>query len=306
MRNDVDKPVMVAVGGREADSAAIGFGLAEARRRESAVELVHVVPGGAPLTPLAGIGMAELRDAGREVLDRALAKAAELADDVEVSGILLAGSPVREITAAGSTAQLVVVGRSVHRGPLAPWSGRTAVGVCSHSHVPVVVVPGGWEPTDQPATVVVGVAADTLGVDDLGAVLLDAVERGTRVVVVHAWHVPDPYVDLASDRTHSQDWELEGGETVADLLDRAVPGHAESSIETSIRHGYPGRVLLEAAAEADLVVLPRRRHLLSSDGHLGSTAREVIHRSQTPVLVLPAPEPEHRRLRARHLEQAAT
>ncbi|QZY30361.1 universal stress protein [Nocardioides coralli] len=278
-------PVMVAVGG-SADEAAIAFGVAEARRRGAGLQLAHVVPIHLPLGPLGSLGALEFREIGEQVLQKAKELVADLAPELEVSTRLGHGSPVRELCASSADAQLVVVGRGRHRGPLAAWSGRTAVGVSSHSSAPVAVVPAGWTagPLD---TVLVGVTAETLGVDALGETLADLSSRGASLVALHSWVVPDPYVDIAALRTHSRDWEEEGERTVTEVLEAALQAHPETKVDIEVRHGYPGQVLIEAAADADLVVLPRRRHLLAVHGHLGSTARELIHRLTTPVLVLP-------------------
>lgn len=303
------KPVVVAVGGRKSDAAALAYGVAEARRRETSLELVHVVPGGTALSPMAGVALLEMQRVGREVLQRAGVTTAETAPDLDVRTTLRNGSPTHEIAHVGESAQLVIIGRSGRHSPRAAWSGRTAVGVSAHSHVPVLVVPDTAEPSETLSTVVVGLTADAVGLQWLGAALAEAVDRGATVTAVHAWNVPDPYVDIVSERAQAQEWEEDGTRIASEVLGEALPEGGSESIEVAIRHGSPARVLLEAAEDADLLVLPRRRHVLLHLGHLGSTARGLIHQSTTPVLVLPAPEPEHRLrrgLRRRHAEESAS
>jgi len=281
--------VLVAVGGDDADAGAIAYGVREARRRDAELFLVHAVPTHLALTPMAAMSVMELREVGHDVLRQAGYLVKELAGDVAVRAELWQGSAVREVAEAAEQAQLVVVGRAEHAGGGAPWPGRTATGLATHCHVPVAVVPVGFgSPGEQPARVVVGVGPEPLDPEGLGEALADLARTGARIRAVHAWSVPDPYLDLAARRLEDHAWEEEAAVAVDHLLGTVLAGRPEVDVERVVSHGPAAQVLLDAAAGADLLVLPRRRHLLMAHGHLGSTAREVLSRSTVPVLVLPA------------------
>ena len=58
----------------------------------------------------------------------------------------------------------------------------------------------------------------------------------------------------------------------------------EARIE--VRRGQPARVIADASAESDLLVIGRRRHTFPV-GRLGSTGRALLRESHCPIEVLP-------------------
>jgi hypothetical protein len=70
---------------------------------------------------------------------------------------------------------------------------------------------------------------------------------------------------------------------VADWSDR-FPG---VELTVTVAHGRPAQVVLDAAADADVVVVGRHRRDLEHVARLGPTAREVIAQSDIPVEVVP-------------------
>jgi nucleotide-binding universal stress UspA family protein len=284
-----NRPVLVAVSGSNADEAAITTGVAEARERGVNLVLVHSVPAQVALSPIAGEAVVELREIGRKVLADAEAEVRELAPDLAVTTAMPSGSPVREIAHVADDAQLVVVGRAVHHGLRGPLSGRTALGVASHAKVPTLMVPESWRPTENaPDRVIVGVAAAPLGVKNLGAALEEYRDEGASILAVHAYQVPDAYRDFMTDRTLDRGWEKDATRVVSEVLGEALEGREDVPVEIVVQHSSPGQALLEVAEGADMVVLMRRKHLMAPSGHLGSTARDVVHRANVPVLILPA------------------
>jgi len=51
-------------------------------------------------------------------------------------------------------------------------------------------------------------------------------------------------------------------------------------------HGHPDQVLLEAAADADLLVVGSRGHGSVADALLGSVGQYCIHHAHCPVLIM--------------------
>jgi len=66
------------------------------------------------------------------------------------------------------------------------------------------------------------------------------------------------------------------------------------AVETSFTHGQPARVLIDAATDADLLMIARHQRDLRHLVRLGPTLRAVLGASDVPVEVVPltgAPTP---------------
>jgi hypothetical protein len=75
---------------------------------------------------------------------------------------------------------------------------------------------------------------------------------------------------------------------VAPLVAGVRRRHPDLSVDTEVRRGRAGQVLVEATGTATLLVVGRRD--LASGGP-GATVHSVLHRVQVPVLTVPVPVP---------------
>ena len=288
-------PVVLAADGTPSSEGALRYAVQEAVARRAGLRIVHVNPMGMPVPPLrpmpafrppvpSGLSMH-----ARTVLERTAEEALDLAPDLAVSTVLAEGGRVRGIVDGAADAQLVVVGRETRHGMERVLTGATTAGVASHARCPVVVVPGDWQPrtsADGGGDVVVGIRR----ADDAAALMTAAyawaMPRGASITVVHAWELPDPYLDRIEGRTHADEWQALGGE----LLDEALADwqdHPDVAVKTRVVHGHAASVLVAAANAADLVVV-RRAHEHRPFDHLGATVRAVLLASPAPVEVVPA------------------
>lgn len=287
---DSRHPVVVGVDGLERTAGALAYAAREARAQGAVLRLVHVLPAYLPTPATLPVTPEDLREVGVRVLDRARHLVAEMQPEVRVETDLRVGWRPSEIVDGAADALLVVVGRAELRGPFQLWTGSTAAAVCARASSPVAVVPQDWRPDeDRHHRIVLGVRS---GTDDgalLGPVFAHAEAHGATLVAVHAWHVPDPYVDLVEARTHEDDWVAEGTQTVERVLAPGRAGHPTVPVEIRVVHGRPAQVLHDAANDADLVVVLRRRHPLLPAGHLGGTARALVRTSPVPLLVVAPP-----------------
>jgi nucleotide-binding universal stress UspA family protein len=117
-------------------------------------------------------------------------------------------------------------------------------------------------------------------------------EHGSRVVLVHAYHLPVEFQQLEGAYLPPDFWtnvKTEAQQTLerhaAALRERGI------EVETVVREGYPATVILEEAEErrADLIVIGTRglsglKHLL-----LGSIAERVVQKAPCPVLTVKTP-----------------
>ena len=119
-----------------------------------------------------------------------------------------------------------------------------------------------------------------------------AKQHGSRVVLVHAYHLPVEFQQLEGAYLPPDFWS-----NVKSEAQQTLERHAESlrehgiEVESVVREGYPATVILEEAEqrEADLIVIGTRglsglKHLL-----LGSIAERVVQKAPCAVLTVKAP-----------------
>jgi len=102
-------------------------------------------------------------------------------------------------------------------------------------------------------------------------------------------------LDYAEDRSLvDKARELAQAET-----DQVMAGLGESrpeSVTVRAVHGYPAEELINASADADVIVLGRRGAGGFSRHPLGSVSTQVVHHAHCPVLLLPV-DPAHKQSR---------
>lgn len=119
-----------------------------------------------------------------------------------------------------------------------------------------------------------------------------AEEHGSKVVLLHAYHLPVEFQQLEGAYLPDDFWATVKAETEQSLARYAGRLRERGlDVETLAREGYPATVIEEEAERqhADLVVIGTRglsglKHLL-----LGSIAERVVQRCPCPVLAVKTP-----------------
>ena len=248
--------------------------------------MVHVSPG----LFLDGSGdvTAAVEALAGSILADARSQVRELAPGVPVSEAHRIGGRAAGIAAEAGPRDVVVVGRSRHRGTRWLPTGGLPAGIAARREGPVLVVPEDAPSVDHPWRVVVADRATGAPAPGLAGLFDWADTHGASLAVVHGWWVPDPYVDLAEQRTHAVEHEERSVRAIEQTLAPHHAAHPGVPVEIRVRHGRPAHVLLEEVREADLLVLPRHRGAGVLPGHVGSTVRELLRECAVPVLLLPA------------------
>jgi nucleotide-binding universal stress UspA family protein len=116
-----------------------------------------------------------------------------------------------------------------------------------------------------------------------------ASRTGARIRAVHVWEYP-----VVGDFTGmvvlpEKDALVEGAQAVLDnALSRAgLP--AGVTVERQTVEGPPARTLIDAASDADLLVVGARGHGGFLGLLLGSVATQAVHHARIPVVVVPTP-----------------
>jgi nucleotide-binding universal stress UspA family protein len=282
--------VVLATEGTLASDGALHFAVSQAVARSADLRILHVIPMAVPVPPLRPIEPEDLEPHARGVLAQAAREARNLAPHLSVSTMLAHGSRVRAIVDGSTDAQLVVVGRETSHGLERLLTGATTAGVASNAHCSVVVVPGDWRPrsdAEAGGTLVVGIRRPDDAPHLLTAAYDQAVMLDATITVVHAWDLPDSYLDLLETRSHADEWQARGAQLIENALGDWRDKHPHVPIETRVLHGHAATVLVNAAKGADLLVV-RRAHEHRPFDHLGATVRAVLLASPAPVEVVSA------------------
>ena len=233
-----------------------------------------------------------LRIEGRRRTDLALVKARRLAPDLDVRVHLSLGNAHEVLLDSLTGAHLLVVG-SRGRGRFASLLlGSVSVGVSAHSSCPVAVVREAERRDPQSrfaGRVVVGVDGSEASMAALDAAFELASARRQPLAVVHAWGAALLYRDLT---TH--DVVLETTDEHERIVAESLAGFAEKYPEVTVTvhqdEGDPGRTVVAASHDADLVVVGSRGRGDAVATLFGSVSRHVVENAHCPVVVVRRPD----------------
>ncbi|RPK80667.1 universal stress protein [Streptomyces sp. ADI98-10] len=289
----MSRPVTAGVDGSPAAVAAAVWAAGEAVLREVNLRIVYADQSQGPATARSGS-----LEARSHWADDLLAEAAEAVrrehPSLETESRRRSGQPSEVLADEAAEAGLLVLGSrglGVLRGFLLGSVGTATISVTEH---PVVLVRARERPDAADGAVPAGPARDVVvgvDLDQFFAPLLDfafqeASLRGDRVLVLYGWSIM-PVVRDASALIAA---EREMGPSLARRLTEALKPWRQRfpSVEVAEQSpiGGPARLLLQAAAAADLVVVGRRVRKGPLGAHIGSVTHALIHHCPAPVAVI--------------------
>jgi nucleotide-binding universal stress UspA family protein len=142
-------------------------------------------------------------------------------------------------------------------------------------------------------TIVVGVDGSEGALDALRYAVREAKRKGARLRVVAVWHVP-PAAYGGVGFVPPYDPRVAFKDGVAESLDRAVESLGEEAdgieVERVLVEGHAAKVLLDAAREADLLVVGSRGLGGFTGLLLGSVSQECAHHAPCPIVIVPHDE----------------
>lgn len=139
-----------------------------------------------------------------------------------------------------------------------------------------------------PGRIVVGVDGSPAAEEALRWAVRQGQLTGLPVTAVTSWDYPLDYGVGAYD---AFDWQANGRDVLHATVEKVLgPGGARQVTE-QLTKGHPARVLLDAAADADLLVVGSRGHGGFVGLLLGSVSAKVAEHATCPVLVVH--EPSH-------------
>ncbi|WP_084965396.1 universal stress protein [Thermoactinospora rubra] len=275
--------IIVGVDGSAASMRAVEWAAREAALRGQPLKILHAAlrwEHHLPLVPQPPRWDAELAVAAQRMLDHAASRAREFCSDVAAE--IADGGAADVLLAASRDAAMVAVGSRGRGGFAELLLGSVGRRLVDRASCPVAIVRNQHAPTGEVAVGVTGSA-------DEDAVLTFAFEeaqlRGSTLRAVHAWTHP---ATRAPGDMQPLVYDVEGiGQEETRLLAERLAGRREKypdvGLVEDVVHEHPGRALIRASAQADLVVAGTRRGLLGP----GTVTHAVTHHAVAPVVAVP-------------------
>ncbi|HEX5468720.1 MAG TPA: universal stress protein [Gaiellaceae bacterium] len=138
-------------------------------------------------------------------------------------------------------------------------------------------------------TIVVGIDGSEHSERALDWAIAEAKIRGTRLELVAAWHVP-PAIYMGPGFTPPIDESVESAfrEVAEEVVGKAA-GRARAAgveAETRLEHGQAAEVLVEASADADLLVVGSRGRGGFAGLLLGSVSTQCAHHASCALVIV--------------------
>lgn len=292
----IDPRITVGVDGSTGAAAAVRWAAKIASRRHLELRIVHGLQvaglyyGGG----LSGIGAETLFDAiladGQRAVADARTAALSVDNELVITSEVPNDPPVPRLIDESRHARMLVVGATGSGGFTGMLVGGTAASVVAHAHCPVAVVRGRHGSTAVPDSgpVAVGVDGSPNSEQALAIAFEEASLRAAPLVAVHAW------TDLTYEDTRGTARIPVDPAALAEeeerLLGQRLAGWGEKYPDVEVRREVvrdrPRHALLNASAEAQLVVVGSRGRGGFTGMLLGSTSQALVQHAECPVLVV--------------------
>jgi len=236
-----------------------------------------------------GLGRSSEQVLADTIVEAAAKRAHRREADVKISTEVLPEEPVPALLREGRIASALVLGSRGRGGIAELLLGSVSLAVAARADCPVIVLRGGHDDrvrSTMRGRVVLGVGEDPEHSAAVRFAFEEAAERRVPLEAVRAWRCPGyettdhPLMAGEPARLHE--------ERAVRILDAALRDAPEGvELRRRTAEGSARKVLLDASADADLLVVgAQRRH-----GHLGlqigRVAHAVLHHSSCPVAVVP-------------------
>ncbi len=141
--------------------------------------------------------------------------------------------------------------------------------------------------------IVVGVDGSEGAALALEFAMKEAALRGSQLRIVCAWEIPASVLaSVVAGKEFYDEFKENAVKTAQKAA--ALVSEREPTVEHEeiVAEGQAGRILLESATDAELIVVGRRGHGSFTGMLLGSISRQVVVHARCPVMVVPSPQPK--------------
>ena len=139
--------------------------------------------------------------------------------------------------------------------------------------------------TKASEVIVVGIDGSDASIDALRWAAAQARRTGASLRVVTAWDLPMSY-GWAPGYPEGYDPEAAAEGLLVGAISAELGQHEDLEVETVVREGHPAPVLLEAAADASLLVVGSRGHGSFAGMMLGSVSDHCAAHVPCPVVIV--------------------
>jgi nucleotide-binding universal stress UspA family protein len=281
----VDLPVVVGYNGKKHAQDALMWAAAEAVRGGAPLLVVYAAnyPGMA-LGP--GPGLLELEPGAlaedEKITTRGVVEAVRAYPGVRVRGVTEVTSPSRALTEASARARLLVIGTRGHGQALGALLGSVAFSVAAGAACPVIVVKG--DPTERPIGPGHRVVVGTDGSASAAAAVRFAADRAA--IDTAALEIVSCTGDRPAAPVHADDLRASAALIARSAAEQLADTHPGLTVSTRSEDCPAEQTLVDASAEAGLVVVGTRGRGAFKGMLLGSVSHAVIHGAVCPVAVV--------------------
>ncbi|MEV0330231.1 universal stress protein [Micromonospora echinospora] len=278
----MNRPVVVGVDGSPESLVAAEHGARAAALRSRPLHLVHgylhPLGYGVPVNPY-DLGLPEPSDEARTMLEKTAADLRGRWPELTVEVRQVAGGPGATLVEESRRAELVVVGSRGLGGFAGLLLGSVSAQVAGHAHGPVLVVRPADRQVAADGPVLVGLDGSELAELAVGQAAEEAARRGVPLVLAHVVAVDARPEDSAGG-------EQGAGRLLAETAATVRQRHPELAVaERVLRSAEPASALVEASADAALVVVGSRGRGGFAGLLLGSVSQALVQHARCPVLV---------------------
>jgi|ERR1022692_1904200 nucleotide-binding universal stress UspA family protein len=148
---------------------------------------------------------------------------------------------------------------------------------------------------NQRRRIVAGVDGSPSSLSALRWAIRQAGLTGTSVDAVIAWHYPDlaaagGYGIAVAGIEPSYDFRQIAEKTVTDAISSALSPGSDVRVRAQVIEDNPVRALLDASADADLLVVGSRGHGGFTEALLGSVSQHLVQHAPCPVVIIRSEE----------------
>lgn len=292
--NDRQQRVIVGVDGSEGSIEALRWAAQAAARRTWPLHVmtcaqlpISIEAGMVGAGAFAGSSMDVIVHDQEEINQRAVDLTRTFGLGLTVSGETVLGAPGYALVSVSHPDDLLVVGATSHQGHLTDMLGSVPTVVAHRAKCPVVVVHGGERRGPELSRIVVGIDGSAGSEAALEWAIEETLRSDAELVLVHGWTYPytGARTGISEPRDQMRLDAMRTLEAAALKVNELAPAVRHHSI---ITEESPAKAIIDAAVDADLVVVGSRGHGGFVALLLGSVSRTVLQHSSRPVAVVRA------------------
>ncbi|MEU5979291.1 universal stress protein [Streptomyces sp. NPDC047315] len=294
----MELPLVVGVDGSESSLRAVDWAADEASLHGRGLHLVYASKWERyeGLALAHGLGKPSERVFAENLVGSATERAHRRHPQLKITAETPAEDAATALLNAGRNAFLLVTGSHGRSGVTDLLLGSVSLTVAARADCPVVVLRGSHDNqigAGMNRSVALGVADPAEGDAAVRFAVREAAARGVSLWAVRAWRLPaleaggHPLTAGDAARHH----ERTAAERIEDALREVTAEHPGVTVHQQTGEGPARRVLLNASATVDLMVVGALRRPGYFGLQLGPVAHTLLHHSACPVAVVPERAP---------------